>query len=59
MSNYQELGGFDIYWVKELIFVQIRNNLIFIKNSPWTPMSHLSPVWVGSSNSNITNVKYR
>ena len=26
-----ELYDFDIYWSKELIFIQIRNNLIFIK----------------------------
>ena len=44
MSNYQKLDDFDIHWVKKLTFVQIRNNLIFIKKSPWTPMSQLSPV---------------
>ena len=44
MSNYKKLDDFDMNWVKELIFIQIRNNLIFIKKSPWTPMSHLSPV---------------
>ena len=32
MSNYKKLDDFEIYWAKELIFVQIRNNLIFIKN---------------------------
>ena len=32
MSNYKKLDDFDIHWVYELTFVQIRNNLIFIKN---------------------------
>ena len=32
MSNYKKLDDFDIYWAKELIFTQIRNTLIFIKN---------------------------
>jgi hypothetical protein len=31
---------------KKLIFIQIRNNLIFMKKSPWTPMSQLSPVCI-------------
>ena len=26
------LDDFDMYWVEKLIFVQIKNNLIFIKN---------------------------
>ena len=33
--------------VKELIFIQIRNKLVFIKKSPWTPMTQLSPVCRG------------
>ena len=45
ISNYLKLDDFDLYFVKKLIFIQIRNNLIFIKKkSPWTPMSQLSPV---------------
>ena len=32
MSNYLKLDDFDIYWAKELIFTQIRNTMIFIKN---------------------------
>ena len=47
MSNYQKLDDFDLYCVKKHIFIQIRNNLIFIKKSPWTPMFHLSPVCKG------------
>jgi hypothetical protein len=31
-------GAGTVYWVKKLILFQIRNNLIFIKKSPWTPM---------------------
>ena len=44
MSNYQKHDDFDIYWIKKLIFIQVRNNLIFIKKSPWTPMYQSSPV---------------
>jgi hypothetical protein len=32
---------------KGIIFTQIRNTLIFVKKSPWTPKSQLSPVWIG------------
>ena len=31
MSKYQKLHDFDIFWAKKLIFVQTRDNLIFIK----------------------------
>ena len=32
MPNYWKLDNFDRCWVKEVIFVQIRNDLILIKN---------------------------
>ena len=49
MSNYQKIDNFDIQCVKELIFANIRNSLIFIKKSPWTPMSQLSLVCTAAS----------
>ena len=48
MSNYKKLDDFDIHWVYELTFVQIRNNLIFIKNKhehePYVLIAHLYPL---------------
>ena len=54
MSNYKKLDNFDICWAKELKFTQIRNTLIFIKNT-MDPNASIKPcvsyeVFIGLGN---------
>ena len=58
MSNYYKVDDFDIYWVNELIFVNIRNSLIFIKNLQCEQFLLSPSKFVTFKKIELTNIDY-